>query len=78
MRGLARGAINEGLGTIFMIEWERFSRYGVALSAVGHVALLLGLAYIGTSAVQPAPDSSGCLRNFSCASTGKDDSAYSR
>src|ERR1019366_9161573 len=29
-------------------------------------------------AVQAGPDSSGCLRNFSCASTGKDDSAYSR
>src|SRR5450759_1956031 len=29
-------------------------------------------------AVQSGPDSSGCLRNFSCASTGKDDSAYSR
>src|ERR1035441_3639740 len=24
------------------------------------------------------PDNSGCLRNFSCASIGKDDSAYSR
>src|ERR1019366_1099511 len=29
-------------------------------------------------AVQSGPDSSGCLRNFSCASTGNDDSAYSR
>src|ERR1035441_5166951 len=29
-------------------------------------------------AVQSGPDSSGCLRNFSCASTGKDDNAYSR
>src|ERR1039457_2060147 len=29
-------------------------------------------------AVQAGPDSSGCLRNFSCASTGKDDNAYSR
>src|ERR1019366_5033277 len=29
-------------------------------------------------AVQSGPDSSGCLRNFSCASTGKDDKAYSR
>src|ERR1017187_6849476 len=29
-------------------------------------------------AVQAGPDSSGCLRNFSCASTGKEDSAYSR
>src|ERR1019366_6898566 len=29
-------------------------------------------------AVQSGPDSSGCLRNFSCASTGKDDRAYSR
>src|ERR1022692_1283880 len=29
-------------------------------------------------AVQSGPDSSGCLRNFSCASTGRDDSAYSR
>src|ERR1035438_5120673 len=29
-------------------------------------------------AVQVGPDSSGCLRNFNCASTGKDDSAYSR
>src|ERR1022692_1556116 len=29
-------------------------------------------------AVQAGPDSSGCLRNFSCASTGKDDRAYSR
>src|SRR5450759_1325280 len=29
-------------------------------------------------AVQAGPDSSGCLRNLSCASTGKDDSAYSR
>src|ERR1017187_4683926 len=29
-------------------------------------------------AVQSGPDSSGCLRNFSCASTGKDKSAYSR
>src|SRR5215471_13654638 len=36
-----------------MIRWERFSRYGLALSAVGHVALLLGLTYIGASAVQP-------------------------
>jgi hypothetical protein len=40
-----------------MIEWERVSRYGVALSAVGHVALLLGLIYIGASAVKPvAPE----------------------
>jgi len=38
-----------------MIRWERFSRYGLALSAVGHVALLLGLTYIGASAVQPIP-----------------------
>src|ERR1039457_5816507 len=30
------------------------------------------------SAVQYGPDSSGCLWNFSCASTGKDDNAYSR
>ena len=29
-------------------------------------------------AVQSGPDSNGCLRNFNCASTGKDDSAYSR
>ena len=29
-------------------------------------------------AVQAGPDSSGCLRNFSCASTGRDDNAYSR
>ena len=29
-------------------------------------------------AVQAGPDSSGCLRNFSWASTGKDDKAYSR
>src|ERR1035441_4709305 len=29
-------------------------------------------------AVQSGPDSSGCLRNFSCASTGKEESAYSR
>src|ERR1035438_7471637 len=29
-------------------------------------------------AVQSGPDSSGCLRNFSCASTGRDDNAYSR
>src|ERR1017187_6632526 len=29
-------------------------------------------------AVQSGPDSSGCFRNFSCASTGKEDSAYSR
>src|ERR1019366_8291696 len=29
-------------------------------------------------AVQSGPDSSGCLRNFSCASTGNDDNAYSR
>src|ERR1039458_6137357 len=29
-------------------------------------------------AVQAGPDSSGCLRNFNCASTGKDDNAYSR
>src|ERR1035441_7696853 len=29
-------------------------------------------------AVQAGPDSSGCLRNFSCASTGKEDRAYSR
>src|ERR1035438_6906425 len=29
-------------------------------------------------AVQSDPDSNGCLRNFSCASTGKDDRAYSR
>src|ERR1035441_5711720 len=29
-------------------------------------------------AVQSGPDSSGCLRNFSCASTGKDDNADSR
>src|ERR1035438_2167690 len=29
-------------------------------------------------AVQSGPDSNGCLRNFSCASTGKDDRAYSR
>src|ERR1019366_4711626 len=28
--------------------------------------------------VQSGPDSSGCLRNFSCGSTGKDDNAYSR
>src|ERR1019366_5850504 len=28
------------------------------------------------SAVQSGPDSSGCLRNFSCTSTGKDDNAY--
>jgi hypothetical protein len=40
-----------------MIGWERFSRSGVALSAVGHVALLLGLTYIGAGAVQPiAPE----------------------
>src|ERR1019366_7436547 len=29
-------------------------------------------------AVQAGPDSSGCLRNFSCASTGNEDNAYSR
>src|ERR1035441_6285868 len=29
-------------------------------------------------AVQSGPDSSGFLSNFSCASTGKDDNAYSR
>src|ERR1019366_2220944 len=29
-------------------------------------------------AVQSGPDSSGCLRNLICASTGKDDNAYSR
>src|ERR1039458_5179557 len=29
-------------------------------------------------AVQAGPDSSGCLRNFSCASTGNDDNANSR
>ena len=35
-----------------MIGWERRSRYGVALSVVGHVALLVGLAHIGANAVQ--------------------------
>src|SRR5215470_13153371 len=54
-RGWSAGRYGEGLGTIFMIRWERFSRYGLALSAVGHVALLLGLTYIGASAVQPIP-----------------------
>jgi hypothetical protein len=40
-----------------MIGWERFSRSGVALSVVGHVALLLGLTYIGVGAVRPiAPE----------------------
>jgi hypothetical protein len=40
-----------------MIGSERFSRYAVALSAVGHVALLLGLTYIGASVVRPiAPE----------------------
>src|ERR1019366_3113437 len=29
-------------------------------------------------AVQAGPESSGCLRNFNCASTGNDDSAYLR
>jgi hypothetical protein len=39
------------------IGWERFSRSGVALSVVGHVALLLGLTYIGAGAVKPiAPE----------------------
>jgi len=28
--------------------------------------------------VQAGPDNSGCLSNFNCASTGKDDNAYSR
>ena len=35
-----------------MIGWERRSQYGVALSVVGHVALLVGLTHIGASAVQ--------------------------
>jgi len=40
-----------------VIGWERFSRNGIALSAVGHVALLLGLTYIDARAVQPvAPE----------------------
>jgi hypothetical protein len=52
-RGWSAGRCGEGLGTIFMIGSERFSRYAVALSVVGHVVLLLGLTYIGASAVQP-------------------------
>ncbi len=48
MRGWVRSSV---------IGSERLSRYGIALSAVGHVALLLGLTYLGASAVQPiAPD----------------------
>jgi len=54
-RGWSAGRFGEGLGTIFMIGSERFSRYAVVLSAVGHVALLLGLTHISESAVRPTP-----------------------
>src|SRR5258708_16123958 len=53
----ARGYALMGWARSSEIGWERFSRSGVALSVVGHVALLLGLTYIGAGAVKPiAPE----------------------
>src|ERR1039457_2439952 len=57
---------------------EKLRRSGSATS--GREANRLGWFRSERSAraVQSGPDSSGCLRNFSCASTGNDDNAYSR
>src|ERR1022692_420166 len=57
---------------------EKLRRSGSAIS--GREANSLDWFESGRSAraVQSGPDSSGCLRNFSCASSGNDDNAYSR
>src|SRR5450759_3237336 len=57
---------------------ERLRRSGSLISGREANSLDWFRSERSARAVQSGPDSSGCLRNFSCASTGKDDNAYSR
>jgi hypothetical protein len=43
------------VGTILLIGLKRLGRHGFALSMVGHVGLLLGLIFIGSSGVRSLP-----------------------